>query len=278
VLTAINFGFNNWSLVYISLTLNQLLKSLVPLPTAVLSMIFESKKFSWVVWVSMIVVVIGTMMAAYGDVKFQLGGAALCAISLLASAAWNVCSAMLLQLGGDKMSAVDLVFYSSPWSVLFTAALFCVAELPRMVDSSEHAVSNRMGGGLFFIILLCAGLLGFSYDLIHNQFIKLTSSMTMAIMGNTKLILLIIISLLFLEDKKEADAKLAVNICGIVIGVCGCIWYSYSRLTENKKPKEEKQATGQLSEPLAKTKAVTSEDSRLLADAEVGSKGCFGCC
>ena len=39
---------------------------------------------------------------------------------------------------------------------------------------------------------------------VHNQFVKLTSSMTMAVMGNTKLILLILISMISFEVKRRA--------------------------------------------------------------------------
>jgi drug/metabolite transporter (DMT)-like permease len=47
VATALNIGLNNWSLLMITLTLNQVIKACVPLPTAALSVIFEGKSFSW---------------------------------------------------------------------------------------------------------------------------------------------------------------------------------------------------------------------------------------
>ena len=47
--------------------------------------------------------------------------------------------------------------------------------------------------------LSMGGLLGFSYDLIHNQFLKLTSAVTMSVVGNAKLVVLIAISMATLE-------------------------------------------------------------------------------
>ena len=165
VLTAVNIGFNNWSLVTISLSLNQLIKSTTPLPTAFLSVVLEKKTFSWQVWASMAVVVLGTALAAIGNVSFAWGGALLCVISVFASAGWTVCSAILLQMGSDKMNAVDLVFYSSPWSILVTAFLFVVVELRRMIEWVTDPSGDTLAGGLFVAVLLGGGLLGFSYDL-----------------------------------------------------------------------------------------------------------------
>jgi len=239
-----------------------MIKSLAPLPTAALSVVFEKKSFSWEVWASMLLVVAGTILAAIGNTEFKWGGALLCLVSVLASAGWNVCAAMLLQSGEKKMSAVDLVFYSSPWAVFFTSIIFVSGpELRRLIDWSTDPSADRLGGGIFVTIIICGGLLGFSYDLIHNQFVKLTSSMTMAIMGNTKLIVLIVISMLTLEDKHALTGSFAMNICGVVVGVVGCIWYSWSKLYEKKPPPPL--SAGALKEPLAKARPA-GEASKLL--------------
>jgi hypothetical protein len=47
VATALNLGMNNWSLLLITLTLNQVLKATVPLPVAALSVLLEGKTYSW---------------------------------------------------------------------------------------------------------------------------------------------------------------------------------------------------------------------------------------
>ena len=46
VITALNIGLNNWSLLMLSITINQLIKSVVPLPTAALSVLLERKTYS----------------------------------------------------------------------------------------------------------------------------------------------------------------------------------------------------------------------------------------
>ena len=71
---ALNIGLNNWSLVFISLSINQLLRSIVPLPVAALSTVFENKRFGWQVWASMGVVCVGAMLASYGSGNASIFG------------------------------------------------------------------------------------------------------------------------------------------------------------------------------------------------------------
>ena len=221
----------------ISLSLNQLLKATAPLPTALLSMALEKKTFSWQVWGSMAVVIGGSALAAAGEVtagrldEFILGFL-LCLGSVLAAAGWGVLSAMLLQGGGpdDRLDAVTLVFYSSPYSVLVLLVIFFIkGEFSALVTELESDSSESMNGVTILLIILGGGLLGFSYDLIHNQFVRMTSSMTMAVMGNSKLVLLIVLSMVWLDPPAHVDWLTAVNILGVVIGIAGCIWYSWSR-------------------------------------------------
>ena len=100
-------------------------------------------------------------------------------------------------------------------------------------DPTHTAADTRpaLPAGVFVAMLLGGGLLGFGYDLVHNQFVKLTSSITMAVMGNAKLIVLIVISMIWFETI-TVDATFAVNLFGIVLGVSGCIWYSWHKLSE----------------------------------------------
>ena len=82
------------------------------------------------------------------------------------------------------------------------------------------------------------------YDIVHNQFVKLTSSMNMAIMGNTKLALLIVLSTLTLET----DAPITpLRVVGIGVAFVGVVWYTWFKLDEQARAKrepddEEKQA------------------------------------
>ena len=112
-------------------------------------------------------------------------------------------------------------------------------------SSSGVALAPPPGGaaahGLAYV--LTGGLLGFSYDLIHNQFLRMTSSVTMSVMGNTKLVVLIALSMATLERPPSAGALL-----GVALALCGVLWYTIHRHLEARQQERaaahEKEASG----------------------------------
>ena len=264
VITALNIGLNNWSLVMLSITINQLIKSVVPLPTAALSILLERKSYSWHVYASMLVLVLGTALASTApNAEANLPGVLLCLGSVLCAAAWTVVSALLMQRGAEKLDSVSLIFVSSPTSILCLVVLSAILESRGLagyfrgdgvrVDGDEHVDAHHDGGpgrwlehsaahaaesssphNIGLLYLLGGGLLGFSYDLIHNQFLKMTSAVTMAIMGNTKLVVLIAISMLTLEKPPNIMA-----ILGVLVALGGVFWYTIHRHHEAQAKEAE---------------------------------------
>jgi len=247
VFTALNIGLNNWSLVFISLSINQLLRSIVPLPTAALSTVFEKKRFNWQVWASMGVVCVGAMLASYGSGNASFFGILVCLGSVFSGAAWTVVSGMLLQMGEEPLDSLSVLFCSSP-TCIATTLIFALCLEARPLAEWMHDESRPNVGAMFAIYILTGGLLGFSYDLIHQQFIKVTSSMSMGIAGNAKMVLLIAISIIFLEGEPTAT-----SIVGIFVGLSGCFWYSAYKQWETHQANQAK-----------KTDSADSEKTGLL--------------
>ena len=66
---------------------------------------------------------------------------------------------------------------------------------------------------------------------MHQQLIKVTSSVSMGIAGNSKLVLLIAISMALFEKPPTA-----LSVLGILVGLAGCAWYSVYKLYGERRP------------------------------------------
>jgi len=232
IATALNIGLNNWSLMMITLTLNQVLKATVPLPTAALSLIFEGKTFSWQLYGSMAVLVTGCVLAAAGSMgDEEVAGIIICIGSILATAAWTVFSAMLMQSGSKPLDAVSLLFVSGPTTIATLLVFFFSLEYGRLTGftpDDDHPLPETQ---MMFLYLFIAAAMASAYDIVHNHFVKITSSMNMAIMGNSKLALLILLSMLTLEREPTP-----LRLVGVVVSFGGTVWYSVFKLQERPKP------------------------------------------
>merc|ERR1712166_131809 len=216
-----NISCNNASLVPLSLSVNQIVKSCVPLPTMILSVAFERdangqpKSYSKGVIVSLLITVLGSVLAVYGNPEASPFGLALVIISTLAVALWSVMSAMLL--GPDSgLNAISLTWYASIISfVLLFILWLCSSER----EAATAYLSSRPGDAA--LIILVGSSTASVYNLVHFALIKVTSALTSAVAGNIKILLIIILSMIFFEKQVTI-----LNYSGFAVFLVGVFAYS----------------------------------------------------
>ena len=221
VLFVLNIACNNASLVHLSLSVNQTIKSCVPLPTMVLSVVFERdahrrpKTYSCGLVLSLLVVCGGSILAVYGNPEASPFGLVLVLLSTLSVALWSVLSAVVLE-PASGLNSINLTWYAS---VLSGVMLFLMwlgsRELPRTLDYLEDRPSSAAA------ILAVGSTAAFAYNLVHFALIKVTSAITSTVAGNLKIVLIIIISIIAFEKRVEP-----INLVGFGVFFAGVIVYS----------------------------------------------------
>lgn len=233
VFFAINTGLNNSSLLYLTLSANQIIRALLPATCAVFATFIEGKRYTGLQWFTMFILVIGVILALLDNPSFDELGTILCLISVI-GAALHV-SVVGYFLGGNlKLSAFDILFYTTIPIALILLPPFLVS---NEIGKLELFVEKE-GWGRSVLLVTVGGFIAFLYNVIHYFFIHFTSSVYTTVAGNMKVALVVAFSFIFLDD----DATV-LNIVGLSIASVAFFANSYLEFRQKEKQKASPRPT-----------------------------------
>jgi len=224
VFFVVNIATNNWSLLYIGLSINQIVKSALPLPTVAFSLAFEGKSYTRQEYATLAVILLGCVMAVWNNPQFHMGGFLLVLTSTIAVAAWTISTSLMLgeQAKESGLNAYNLTFYVSVPSFFILLAAFYFFEHARLVTwMASDTTGERFGKVIRYIML--GSSMAFAYNVFHFLLIKYTSSLTSVVMGNVKIIAVVLLSVMLMEQGKNVSF---LNVLGFLVSGVGFAMYS----------------------------------------------------
>ena len=249
VARAIDIGCGNAALSLVTVALQQILKSLLPLFVCVLSFALLKKRPSGLVWLSLAPIVVGSLLAAMPDHAQNLSQVGI-ALALVSTAGRSLKAVLNARLLAGSQSALPL----RPLEVLSLEAptsgalLLCVSVLlactgvgsapsnapPRGSGGDGEAahqtptgMCGRIDAQTFAIVNCGAGVLMFFNQLSYISVIKLSSALTCQVLMNMKMLLLIVVSLFVFHTQLSGP-----NVAGVVVAASGCLAYAVSSTYE----------------------------------------------
>ena len=244
---------NNWSLEYIDLTLNKVIKASAPVFTVALSVLWERKVYSARKIAALGVLALGTMLSCLSrDASAEsFTGVVLALVSAAVGGSSLVVSAMLLGRGSGAplrprhpppspppnrrrltpapvvvaragLGPVALLFYFSPIQTAVLGALIPFTELAKFV---EWAKGENLGSAIGYILV--GALLSFGFNIMGFILVKNTSSVTAAMLGNLKIVIVIVFAAALMGAAAEP-----VNIVGYCFSVLAACSYTGISLDE----------------------------------------------
>jgi len=214
-----NIVTNNASLVYISLSVNQVIKCLVPIPAIIFSYFIEKKTYSYPILGAALVLTFGACMSIpYDSPKVTPVGSILALWSTAMSGLRPVLTALLLKNSKESgLTPVPLLWYDAGFSTVFLFLAFLVSE--ETVTVAEFFKKDSASG---MMILIAGSTCAFAYNIVVFYLVKVTSSLTSVVLANVKTTLIIVIAVL-LWDKQISP----ISIGGFVVFFLGLFGYSY---------------------------------------------------
>ncbi|KAK9816692.1 hypothetical protein WJX72_003780 [[Myrmecia] bisecta] len=220
---ALNISLNNTSLVLISLSLNQIIRSSIPVITAALAVFIESKVPSRAELGSLVVLTLGVMIAVFeGTVSGSVAGVMVCLSGTVCNAAMMTTSGRLMS---EKLDVLRLTFYTAPVS--------CVALLPFYAwrEAAKFAQYRLGRSGAISGIILLGSMNALAYNVVHYLMIQKTSAVSTTVLGEVKVIGLLVLSSMLLGESKVFTTRMTVGCVLAMAGFCG---YSHCKLSKQQ--------------------------------------------
>ena len=220
-----NIITGNWSLGLISVSLNQILRALVPSCVLLLSIVILKKSFSWQRKATLIPIFIGVYISCTGDKTTTVAGLVVTALAILFSSLKGVLSSKFLS--DLNLHPIDLVLYQAPLSAIWCAiAMFTTGEVAVLM--SQDLTSQLPS----FVV---SSVLAFALNVASFYTNRATSALTMSVAGNAKQALVIVLSVFISNDYFTAQKAF-----GVLVVMTGCCCYTYFGYKDSQREKKKK--------------------------------------
>eukprot|EP01118_Nematostelium_gracile_P000201 TRINITY_DN10199_c0_g1_i1.p1 TRINITY_DN10199_c0_g1~~TRINITY_DN10199_c0_g1_i1.p1 ORF type:complete len:317 (-),score=59.56 TRINITY_DN10199_c0_g1_i1:72-977(-) len=214
-------AFENISIVYISVSLNQVIKATSPAGTIIASIILEEKHYSKQLIISTAVIVLGAILTVFKNPEFHWIGVGCAILSTLFGVAQTVIIARLLQV--TKINVVIIALMTSLPAMISLMPGFMLWEYGELSTQFEEA---KKDANFIFWMLLLISTLAYFYNMSHYFLIKYTSAHYAVLVGNMKVLILV-----FLSISIFGTPLTPLNLVGMFVSLGGfCIYNAFRYL------------------------------------------------
>ncbi|KAM7514859.1 hypothetical protein LguiA_004442 [Lonicera macranthoides] len=214
----INIVLGNVSLRYIPVSFMQTIKSFTPATTVILQWLVWRKYFDWRIWVSLIPIVGGILLASITELSFNMLGFCAALFGCLATSTKTILAESLLH--GYKFDSINTVYYMAPFATMILSGPALVLEGYGVLEWFQTCPSLFSS----LVIIFGSGVMAFCLNFSIFYVIHSTTAVTFNVAGNLKVAVAVTSSWLIFQNPISA-----MNALGCTITLVGCTFYGYVR-------------------------------------------------
>ncbi|KAK7264422.1 hypothetical protein RJT34_32031 [Clitoria ternatea] len=212
--------FGNTSLRYLPVSFNQAIGATTPFFTAIFAFLITCKKETAEVYLALLPVVFGIVVASNSEPLFHLFGFLVCVGSTAGRALKSVVQGILLTSEAEKLHSMNLLLYMAPMAALILLPFTLYIEGNVLGFTIEKAREDP------FILFLLIGNATVAYLVNLTNFLvtKHTSALTLQVLGNAKAAVAAVVSVLIFRNPVTV-----MGMAGFGITIMGVVLYSEAR-------------------------------------------------
>ncbi|BDA45945.1 probable sugar phosphate/phosphate translocator At1g12500 [Coccomyxa sp. Obi] len=225
VFMALNVSLNNLSLVQISLSLNQVIRASMPVVVAAVAVFVERKVPTRTESVALLLLTAGVIVSIFeGKASGNTAGISLSITGVLCAAAMMSTAGRVLS---EKIDVLQLAFYTAPVSSCVLLPFFW------FLEKDQFLVYAQENGGAVLAIVLLGSTVALAYNVTHNLLLKRTSSVAVTVLGEVKIVGLLILSAAILPgESSQFTARMTAGCAMAMLGFC---LYSNAKIVAARK-------------------------------------------
>jgi solute carrier family 35 protein E1 len=203
---------------------NHSVKATMPLFTILLSIIIMKERFTLSVYLSLLPIVGGVMLATVTELNFDMIGLLAALFSTLCFALQNIYSKKCMR--EIRVHHLRLLLVISQLSFLFLFPIWMYTDVWQII-ANLHKVQHL---GWLLLGLPLSGFLAFAQNFVAFTVISLVSPLSYSVANVTKRIVVISTSLLLLQNPVSPT-----NVCGMGLAVIGVALYNWVKFMQTRK-------------------------------------------
>jgi drug/metabolite transporter (DMT)-like permease len=205
----------NVALRFIYVSFAQMVTAASPLFTMVLMYIATGKRYSRLSTFSMLPMCGGVMMCTAAEINFHLVGFGAVIAATLLRGVKSIVQQRLLTSPEEKLDSMSLLFHMSGPSIVFLSLFSAATEYEALWEARLY---QPEAVHLWGLIVLSGGV-SFLLNLANFLVTKYTSAIALQVLGNVKVVLSIVISLLIFGNRVSewSAAGCVVTLLGVAM-------------------------------------------------------------